>query len=97
MKTETKRRAAQSLLGGVLVMAVSFLSFVLGGGMFYLWVMAWPAVLLKPFFPPPAPSQIFPEVGSLEGILSSMLVAALTYSVIIFLAKSFFNKSERFR
>lgn len=91
------KHALQSLFGGVLVMAVSFMGMVLGGGRFFLWVMAWPALLLKFVFSPPAPDQIFPALGSLAGIISSLLLATLTYSLLIFLLVRCCSGLKKFR
>jgi len=43
----------QGVMGGVLVMAAAAMGFVLGGGRHFMWVMAWPALLLRPLFPLP--------------------------------------------
>jgi hypothetical protein len=78
-----KKPIIQGVVGGVLVMAAAAMGFVLGGGRHFMWVMAWPALLLRPLFPPPAPDQIFPVLGSCSGIICTLVFATAVYSLTV--------------
>jgi hypothetical protein len=78
------KRVVQSLIGGLIVMTVFAVFFVLGGGSFFKWAMAWPVLMLHPFFPPPAPDQVFPHLGSWTGIFTTLGVATVNYSILIY-------------
>jgi hypothetical protein len=89
------RRIFQSLIGGFLVMLTAGVGFLLGARPFFKWVMAWPALFLYRFFPPPAPDQVFPKLGSGVGILSTLAVATLVYSLLVYATLWLFSKSSR--
>jgi hypothetical protein len=72
------------------------LAFLLSGAnQFFKWAMAWPALFLYRFFPPPAPDQIFPKLGSGAGILCSFAVAMLAYSMLVYVSLVLFSKIRR--
>lgn len=66
-------------------MFASGMGYLLGGRWFFKWVIAWPALFLHRLFPPPAPDQIFPKLGSTEGILCTLAVATVAYSLVIYI------------
>lgn len=61
---------------------------------FFKWMIAWPALFLYRFFPPPSPDQIFPMLGSNLGILSTLGVSTLTYSLLSYIVLSFISASR---
>jgi hypothetical protein len=79
------KRIGQSLVGGLLVMFASNVGYLFGARSFFKWVMTWPALFLYRYFPPPAPDQIFPRLGSGEGIVCTLAVATLVYSFVAYL------------
>jgi hypothetical protein len=76
----------QSIVGGMFVMALSAILWLLGAKSFFMWVMAWPALILRPFFRAPSPDQVFPVLGGYAGIFTTLIVATLVYSMLIHLA-----------
>jgi hypothetical protein len=90
------RRVLYSLVGGVLIMVAAGVCFLLSGAnQFFKWVMAWPALFLYRFFPPPAPDQIFPRLGSDTGILCTFAVATLAYSLLVYVVLWLYSKTSR--
>jgi len=88
------KRILLSLLGGVLIMFAAGVCFLFGAKQFFKWVMAWPALFLYRFFPPPSPDQIFPKLGSIGGILCTLAVATLAYSLLIYVGLWLYAKSS---
>ena len=66
-------------------MAASALFWLFGVKRFFIWVMAWPALILRPLFREPSPDQVFPVLGGYAGIFTTLIVATLTYSLLIYL------------
>jgi len=62
---------------------------------FFKWMMAWPALFLYRFFPPPSPDQIFPMLGSDFGIICTLAVSTLTYSVLSYIVLSLIGASQQ--
>ena len=90
------KRVLHSLVGGVLIMFAAVVCFLLSGaGQFFKWAMAWPALFLYRFFPPPAPDQIFPKLGGYAGILCTFVVATLAYSLLVYVALWLYSKLWR--
>jgi hypothetical protein len=89
------KRIIYSLIGGAFVMFAFSVGFLFGARQFFKWAMAWPALFLYRFFPPPAPDQIFPKLGSDAGILCTFAFATLTYSLLIYVALLLFSKTWR--
>jgi len=88
------KRAFISIVGGLLVMLVCGVGFLFGARQFFKWAMAWPALFLYHFFPPPSPDQIFPKLGSTMGILCTFAVATLAYSLVIYFGLWLFSKTR---
>lgn len=78
-------RILQSIVGGIFIMATAAFCWLIGGGRFFVWVCAWPVLILRPFFPEAAPDQIFPPLGGLAGIFMTLIFATLTYALLIYL------------
>jgi hypothetical protein len=76
----------ESIIGGILVMASSAVLWLCEAKSFFIWVLAWTALILRPLFPPPSPDQVFPVLGGLAGISSTLITATLTYTALIYLA-----------
>lgn len=89
------KRIIYSVVGGAFVMLGFGVGFLFGARQFFKWAMAWPALFLYRFFPPPAPDQIFPKLGSTAGILCTFVVATLTYSLLIYVVLLLFSKTPR--
>ena len=85
----------QSLAGGLFIMATSAIFWLFGVKRFFIWVMAWPALLLRPFFSEPAPDQIFPLIGSWAGIFTALAFAMLVYSLLVYLVLWWRSKHAR--
>jgi hypothetical protein len=79
------RRIIISLAGGMFVMVASAFCWLLGALRFFVWVCAWPALLLRHYFREPAPDQIFPLLGGLPGIFTTLAFATLSYAILIYL------------
>jgi hypothetical protein len=91
------RRVFLSIAGGTFVMTLAAICSLFGGRRLFIWVMAWPVLILHPFFPPAAPDQIFPILGSLAGIFSTLVFATLSYSLLIYLVLWLRAKPMRLR
>src|SRR5437870_54342 len=89
------KRVFVSIIGGVLLMLTWGVGFLFGARQFFKWAMAWPALFLYRFFPPPSPDQIFPKLGSMSGILCTFAAATLSYSLLIYVALWLFSKTSR--
>lgn len=76
-------------------MTSSAVFWLFGAKSFFIWVLAWPALILSPLFPPPSPDQVFPLLGGLAGILTTLFTAMLTYSALIFLALRLYRAAKR--
>lgn len=76
-------------------MATSAIFWLFGARRFFVWVMAWPALFLRQFFPEPSPDQIFPALGGSAGIFTTLIVATLAYSLLIYLVLRWCGGSKR--
>jgi hypothetical protein len=82
-------------MGGALVMVAFGVGFLFGARQFFKWAMAWPALFLYRFFPPPSPDQIFPKLGGTAGILCTFAVATLAYSLVIYVVLLSLSRTSR--
>lgn len=76
-------------------MTLAAVLWLLGAKSFFIWVMAWPALILRPLFPPPSPDQVFPVLGGLAGIFTTLIAATLTYSALVYLALRLYGAPKR--
>jgi hypothetical protein len=89
------KRIIYSIIGGTFIMFAFGIGFLFGARQFFKWAMAWPALFLYRFFPPPSPDQIFPKLGGTAGILCTFAVATLAYSLLIYVVLSLLSKTSR--
>jgi hypothetical protein len=85
----------ESILGGTIVMTLAAILWLFGAKSFFIWVLAWPALILRPLFPAPSPDQVFPVLGGYAGIFTTLIAATLTYSAMIYLALRLYRVSKR--
>src|SRR5687767_7834717 len=89
------KRIIYSIGGGACMMVAFGVGFLFGARQFFKWAMAWPALFLYRFFPPPSPDQIFPKLGSDLGILCTLGFATLSYSLLIYIVVLLLSKTWR--
>ena len=85
----------EPILGGILVMTLAAILWPFGAKSFFIWVMAWPALILRPLFPPPSPDQVYPVLGGVAGISTTLITATLTYSALIYLGLRQYRAAKR--
>jgi hypothetical protein len=88
------KRILLSVAGGVLVMFATPLVIVLTGRMSLKWVITWPALFLYPYFPRPNPDQVFPKLGGYTGMLCTLGLATLAYSLLSYIVLSLIRRAR---
>ena len=88
------RQIFQSIAGGIFIIVSSGVFWLFEVRRFFIWVLAWPTLILHPFLPKPAPDQIFPLVGG-AGIFITLIVATLSYSILIYFVLWLRGRSQR--